>query len=72
MSFVDSNEYERLFWVHQDGEQPTHGESFEDEEDAIEAAKDAVKYDDGPNYVVTEILERVVGTARMEIYFERE
>lgn len=71
MSFVDTNEFEEFYWVHMDSEKPQHGEEYCDEADAIEAAKNAVKYDPDNNYVVTHILERVIGTAKMEITFER-
>lgn len=71
MSFVDSNEYEHFFWVHTSGENPTRGTEYASEEDAIEAAMENAKGDADIVWLVTEILERVVGTVKVEVTFER-
>lgn len=71
MSFVDSNEFETFYWVHPENRKPMDGEEYSDEESAIDAAEEAAKYDPENNYTVTLIMEKVVGTAKMEITFER-
>lgn len=71
MSFVDSNEFEVFYWVHQDTQKPMGGEEYTDEEDAIEGAKESAKYDPENNYTVTCIMEKVIGTAKLEVTFER-
>ena len=70
MSFADRNEFEEFYWVHPENRKPMDGDEYSDEETAIEAAKDTAKYDPDSNYVVTLIMEKVIGTAKMEITFE--
>jgi hypothetical protein len=71
MAFVDSNEFEIFYWVHPENRKPMDGDEFSEEADAIEAAKDAAKYDPENNFTVTCIMEKVIGTAKLEVTFER-